>query len=106
MISVEEDKKFTNIVKKENPKRVVFEFSKIIIIMETILVCYVTYKTIGFIEMAIITQFTGSLSYLTTLISVVWAAYGTSVSFYYNKSKAENVNKINNSSENNMNRDC
>ena len=41
----------------------------------------------------------GSLPFLTTMISTVWAAYGTSVSFYYKKSERENIPKINNTME-------
>jgi hypothetical protein len=36
----------------------------------------------------------GSLAFLTTMITAVWGAYGVSVSFYYNKAKAENIPKI------------
>ena len=35
----------------------------------------------------------GSLPYITTLVGAIWAAYGVSVAFYYNKAKAENLNK-------------
>lgn len=65
-----------------------------ILIFETILVAYVSYRVLGFVDIAITTQFTGSLPYLTTFISAVWAAYGASVSFYQNKSARENVKKI------------
>lgn len=68
-----------------------FEFSKMIIILETIAAYYSTYKTLGFVEQCITLNYLGSLPFLTTLISVIWAAYGTSISFYYNKAKAENV---------------
>ena len=71
-----------------------FQFSKLIILFETAMVCYVSYKVLEFAEMCIINNYTGSLAFLTTMITVVWAAYGTSVSFYYDKSKKENVPKI------------
>ncbi len=80
------------------------EFSKWILIFETLLVAYVSYRVLGFVETAIATQFTGSLPYLTTFISAVWAAYGASVSFYQNKSGKENVKKIETAV--NMNRDA
>ena len=80
------------------------EFSKWILIFETLLVAYVSYRVLGFVETAIATQFTGSLPYLTTFISAVWAAYGASVSFYQNKSGKENVKKIETAL--NMNRDA
>lgn len=78
----------------QNKKKQRFEFSKLILIFETILVAYVSYRVLGFVDIAIATQFTGSLPYLTTFISAVWAAYGASVSFYQNKSARENVKKI------------
>ncbi|MGN0712015.1 MAG: hypothetical protein ACI4LO_09645 [Anaerovoracaceae bacterium] len=68
-----------------------FEFSKLIILMETMAVYFSTYKTLNFVELCITYGYTGSLPFLTTLITAIWAAYGTSVSFYYNKSKAENT---------------
>lgn len=80
------------------------EFSKWILIFETLLVAYVSYRVLGFVETAIATQFTGSLPYLTTFISAVWAAYGASVSFYQSKSGKENVKKIETAV--NMNRDA
>lgn len=71
-----------------------FEFSKLILCFETILVGYVSYRVLGFVESAIAVGYTGSLPYLTTFISAVWAAYGASVSFYQQKSGKENVKKI------------
>ena len=71
-----------------------FEFSKLILCFETVLVGYVSWRVLGFVETAIGTGYTGSLPYLTTFISAVWAAYGASVSFYQQKSGRENVKKI------------
>jgi hypothetical protein len=78
-----------------------FEFSKLLIIFETIIIGYITYKTMNLIELAIANRFDATLPYLTTTISVAWAAYGTSAGFYYNKAKTENMEKIKNT-----NRDC
>ncbi len=73
-----------------SPKRLTpkhkLEFSKLILLFETALVAYVSYRVLGFVEAAIASQFQGSLPYLTTFISAVWAAYGASVSFYQTKS--------------------
>lgn len=82
-----------------------FEFSKLILVFETLLVAFVSYKVLNFVEMAITLEYTGSLPYLTTFISAVWAAYGASISFYQNKSAKENVKKIENSFIN-TDRDC
>ena len=77
-----------------------FEFSKLVVYLMTILVSWISYKVIGFAEIAITTQYTGSLPFLTTMISAVWAAYGTVLSFVFNKSKAENEIKLKNSYSN------
>ena len=71
-----------------------FEFSKLILVFETVLVAYVSHRVLGFVGRAIELDYTGSLPYLTTFISAVWAAYGASVSFYQTKSCKENVRKI------------
>lgn len=73
-----------------------FEFSKLVVYLMTILVAWISYKVIGFAEIAITTQYTGSLPFLTTMISAVWAAYGTVLSFMFNKSKKENEIKLKN----------
>ncbi len=70
------------------------EFSKSILLAETALVAYVSWRVLGFVERAITENFSGSLPYLTTFISAVWASYGASVSFYQTKSAKENVKKI------------
>lgn len=79
-----------NFVKRWNK----FEFSKLIVIFETILIAILTIKILSLIELSIRSQFDGLFPYLTTLVSVAWAAYGTSVSFYYNKAKLENKIKL------------
>lgn len=80
-----------------------FQFSKLIILFETILVAYTSYKIIEFTGLAIANDFTGSLPYLTTFLGVLFAAYGVSVSFYYQKSSKENLAKINNAHELHLN---
>ena len=79
---------------KREDERKRFEFSKLILLFETALVAVVSWRVLNFVEMAIVTGYTGSLPYLTTFISAVWAAYGASVSFYQQKSGKENVKKI------------
>lgn len=70
------------------------QFSKLILLIESALVFWTTWRTFGVVCMAIEQNYAGTMPYLTTLISAVWAAYGTSVSFYYNKAKAENKIKL------------
>ena len=70
------------------------EFSKLILLFETVLVAYVSHRVLEFTGQAITQGYTGSLPYLTTFITAVWTAYGASVSFYQQKSAKENVVKI------------
>lgn len=79
--------------KREQPRKIM-EFSKLILLFETLLVGYVSYRVLGFVQIAITLNYTGTLPYLTTFITAVWAAYGASVSFYQNKSGKENIKKI------------
>ena len=70
------------------------EFSKLILLFETVLVAYVSHRVLEFTGQAISLGYTGGLPYLTTFITAVWTAYGASVSFYQQKSAKENVVKI------------
>lgn len=70
-----------------------FEFSKLIIMQESLLVWISTIKLLDLATQSIINDYTGSLPYISALCSAIWAAYGVSVAFYYNKAKAENLNK-------------
>lgn len=74
-----------------------FEFSKLIIIQESVLVWISTIKLLSFAEHSVMNGYLGSLPYISTLCGAIWAAYGVSVGFYYNKAKAENLNKPPNS---------
>lgn len=71
-----------------------FEFSKLIIVIESGLVLLTSVVVLGLSYFCIREQYMGSLAFLTTMITAVWAAYGTSVSFYYRKAEKENIPKI------------
>ena len=71
-----------------------YEFSKLIIIQESILVWISTLFLLFLAYKSVLTGYIGSLPYLTTLVGAIWAAYGVSVGFYYNKAKAENLKKF------------
>lgn len=58
------------------------------------MVAFLTYKGIGLAELCIINQFSGSLPWVATMVTAAWSAYGVSVSFYYQKSKSEQLMKI------------
>ena len=71
-----------------------FEYSKLIIIFETILITILTIGVLLLTGYAIHLQFVGALPYLTAMITAAWAAYGVSVAYYYNKAKLENKIKL------------
>ena len=71
-----------------------FQFSKLIILFETCIVLFLTIKGVELAMLCIVNGFTGGLPWISTMVSAAWAAYGVSVSFYYNKGKAEQVAKI------------
>lgn len=67
------------------------EFSKILLIQESILVWITTISFIVLAFMSIGKDFIGELSWLATLSTALWAAYGVSQAFYYKKAMAENT---------------
>lgn len=67
------------------------EFSKILLIQESILIWIIT---INFIALAYMTIFYGTctdFSWIAVLCSSTWGAYAISQAFYYKKSLAENT---------------
>lgn len=71
-----------------------FQFSKLLILFETAVVCFLTIKGIQLAELCIVNQFSGSLPWIATMVTAAWSAYGVSSAFYYNKGKAEQIAKI------------
>lgn len=71
-----------------------FEYSKLIIVFETILIAILTIGVLLLTGYAIHLQFVGALPYLTAMITAAWTAYGVSVAYYYNKAKLENKIKL------------
>jgi len=72
---------------KKNKKRT----SKIIAISVLLIDASCTYIVLYLCWLSIKLQFSGSLPYLTTLIGALQASSAVILSFYFNKSKAENV---------------
>ena len=71
------------------------EFSKLLLLQESILIWIMTLSFIALAFFCVLQGFTASLPWLAAMVSFPWGAYGVSQAFYYNKSKAENVLKIN-----------
>ena len=74
----------------ENEKRKT-EFSKSLLVQESVLIWIVTLAFIVLAFICIVNEYTGELPWLAVLCSCAWAAYGVSQACYYNKSKAENT---------------
>lgn len=66
------------------------EFSKTLLIQESVLIWVITLAFIGLAFFCVIQGFTASLPWLAAMVSFPWGAYGVSQAFYYNKSKKEN----------------
>ncbi len=67
------------------------EFSKVLLIQESALIWIMTLSFLALAALCIIKDYTGSLPWLTAMISLPWTAYGVSQCFYYNKAKNENL---------------
>ena len=70
------------------------EFSKTLLIQESVLVWIVTVAFVVLAFLCVVKGYTGSLPWLSVIPTCVWAAYGVSQAMYYNKAKAENIIKI------------
>lgn len=66
------------------------EFSKILLIQESVLIWITTLGLLGLAFICIMKDFTGSLPWITAMISLPWTAYGVSQACYYRKSTIEN----------------
>lgn len=74
--------------KKKNKKK---EFSKVLLIQESILIWIMTLGFLGLAGLCVIKNYMGALPWLTAMVTAPWTAYGVSQGFYYNKSKKENT---------------
>ncbi len=75
-------------MKKKTKKK---EFSKVLLIQESILIWIVTLTLLVLSFYCVLLGFMGSLPWISSIIISVWGAYGVSQGFYYNKSKKENT---------------
>ena len=67
------------------------EFSKSLLIWETILIWVITLSFIVLAYICIINQYIGELAWLGAIYAFPWAAYGVSQAFYYKKAEKENT---------------
>lgn len=74
---------------KKNKKKK--EFSKILLLQESVLIWITTLAFLVLAAFCVWKDYSGSLPWLTAMISLPWGAYGVSQCFYYNKSTKENT---------------
>lgn len=67
------------------------EFSKGLLIQESILVWIITLAFLGLAYICIMNDFIGELPWLTAIVAFPWTAYGVSAACYYQKSQKENT---------------
>jgi len=82
-------RKVKHLPEEENKKK--REFSKTLLIQESILIWV---HTVAMLVLAYICVFRGSyaeLPWLTAMVALPWTAYGVSQHAYYRKSQAENT---------------
>lgn len=77
--------------KPKTKKKKKFEFSKLLIIQESVLIWIVTLSVLVLAYICIINQYFGELPWITAMIGLPWTAYGLSQGFYYDKAKKENT---------------
>lgn len=66
------------------------EFSKILLIQESILIWIMTLAFLVLAFICVINQYFGELPWLAAMVSFPWAAYGISQMYYYKKAMKEN----------------
>lgn len=67
------------------------EFSKWLLIQETVLIWITTITFLALAFICIKNQYFGELPWLTAMAAFPWTAYGVSQAFYYRKATAENT---------------
>ena len=72
-------------------KKKKMEFSKILLIQESILIWLITISFIVLAFFCVINQYFSELPWLAAIAGFPWTAYGVSQMYYYKKSMAENI---------------
>lgn len=67
------------------------QFSKTLLIQESILIWIITLSFIILSYICIVNQYFGELPWLAAMVGFPWTAYGVSQAFYYKKSEKENT---------------
>lgn len=76
---------------KENKKQKKTEFSKKLLIQESILIWVITLAFIALAFICVFNGYFGELPWLAAMAGFPWTAYGVSQACYYRKSEKENT---------------
>lgn len=74
---------------KKNKKKI--EFSKALLIQESILIWIITLFGFGLAIYCVMNQYLMDLPWITAMVGFPWTAYGVSQMYYYKKSMKENT---------------
>lgn len=67
------------------------EFSKFLLIQESVLIWIITLAFIDLAFFCVVNQYFGELPWLTAMVGLPWTAYGVSQACYYKKAERENT---------------
>lgn len=67
------------------------EFSKKLLVQESILIWIITFAFIILAFVCVVNQYFGELPWLAAMCAFPWTAYGASQAFYYRKAERENT---------------
>lgn len=79
------------IKRKRRVKKQKLEFSKLLLIQESILIWIVTIFLLILAVLCINNEYFGELPWIAAMVGFPWSAYGVSQMYYYKKSMAENT---------------
>lgn len=85
------NKTTTRAKKRTTSKAPKVEFSKALLIQESILIWIITISFIALAFVCIFSGFFGELPWLAAMVACPWTAYGVSQHAYYKKSEKENT---------------
>lgn len=78
-------------MKKNTNEKEKLEFSKKLLLQESMLIWIITISFIVLAFVCITNQYFGELPWLTAMCGLPWTAYGASQAFYFRKAEKENT---------------
>lgn len=78
-------------MKKNTNEKEKLEFSKKLLLQESMLIWIITISFIVLAFVCISNQYFGELPWLTAMCGLPWTAYGASQAFYFRKAEKENT---------------